>query len=111
MQISYVNFYRKNDINYLIIYLATSTIKHYCLNLNKIAFTLELDLINYIDKQSIMNGFNIILKIINNIDDLIINKEEPKYNSCVELQTYKSGLFLPIKECGDIISCNEIIGY
>jgi hypothetical protein len=66
-------------------------------------------MINYVDKNSAENGKNIVLKIINN-PNLSIIKEEPIYNTYLELQTYKSGLFLPMKECGDVVQEDEIIG-
>lgn len=107
---SYVNFCMKNDISYLIRYSAANTIKKYCIDLNKISFTLELNRINYIDNISAEFGKDIVLKIINDCNNISIKKEEPIYSTYVELQTYKAGLFLPRKQCGDIVGKNDVIG-
>ena len=106
---SYVEYCIKNNINYLIRYSTANTIKKYCIDLNKISFTLELNMIDYIDINSAEKGKDIVLKIINDCN-LTITKEEPIYNTYLELQTYKTGLFLPKKECGNIIKENDIIG-
>ena len=107
---SYVEFCNKNNINYLIRYSTANTIKKYCLDLNKISFTLELNMLDYIDEISAKNAKDIVLKIIDNCNNIIINKQEPKYNIYVELQTYKVGLFIENKKCGDIIKYKETIG-
>ena len=107
---SYVEFCEKNNINYLIRYSTANTIKKYCLDLNKISFTLELNMINYIDYTSAKNGKDIVLKVIENCNNILIQKQEPKFKTYIELQTYKVGLFIENKKCGDIIKCNDIIG-
>ena len=107
---SYVDFCIKNDISYLLRYSSASTIKKYGLDLNKISFTLELNMLDYIDESSATKGKDIVLKIIEKCNDLVIHKQEPKYNTSVDLLTYKSGLFLSYKQCGDIIKYNDIIG-
>jgi predicted deacylase len=106
---SYVNYCKKNNINYLIRYSSANTIKKYCIDLGKISFTLELNMMNYIDFKSAEEGKNIILNIIKN-NNIIIKEEEPNYDTYIELQTYKSGLFISEKKCGDIIKENDIIG-
>jgi len=106
---SYVDYCEKNNINYLIRYSSANTIKKYCIDFNKICFTLELNMIDYIDFDSAESGKEIILKIIQN-NEINIKKEEPKYKSYIELQTYKSGLFIIDKKCGDIITKNDVVG-
>lgn len=108
---SYVEFCVKNGISYLIRYSTANTIKKYCLDLNKISFTLELNMMNYIDIDSANKGKDIVLKIISNCENLSINEEEPKYKPYTELQTYKTGLFIPVIKCGDIIKTNDHIGF
>ena len=107
---SYVEFCVNYNISYLIRYSTANTIKKYCNDLNKVSFTLELNMLNYIDKKSAEIGKDIVLKIINNCNTILLNKEEPTNNTYVELQTYRCGLFLPTKECGDVINENDVIG-
>lgn len=106
---SYVDYCEKNNINYLIRYSSTNTIKKYCIDLDKISFTLELNMMDYIDFDSAEKGKEIVLNIIKN-NNFSIKKEEPKYESYVELQTYKAGLFISEKICGDVITKNDIVG-
>lgn len=82
---SYVDFCNKYDINYLIWYSATNTIKKYGLELSKnnvqpgnqsnVSFTLEINMLNYIDEISVNNAKNIVLKIISNCNDIFIKKK------------------------------------
>lgn len=100
---SYVNFCNKLGIHYLIRYSNSNTIKKYCLDKGKISFTLELNQMSYIDKKSAHNGVDIILNIIQNINSLKLQKEEPHFDDYIELKTYKKGLLIPRVSCGDII--------
>jgi len=107
---SYVNFCKNNNINYLIRYSTANTIKKYCIDLNKISFTLELNKMNYIDYNSAENGKDIILKIIKNCNNLNIQKSEPIYEPYQELLTYRSGIFCKNNKCGYIITKDDEIG-
>jgi succinylglutamate desuccinylase len=107
---SYVHFLVNNNINYLIRYSNTNTIKKYCLDLNKISFTVELNQISYIDYDSAEKGVQIIQKIVNNIQDFELYNGEPYYDEFFEYFTYKEGLFIPKTKCGDIIEFGQHIG-
>lgn len=101
---NYVKFLNKLDLNYYIRYSNANTIKKYCLDKNKISFTLELNKINYIDFDSAKRGLNIILNVIKNIDSFDNSKkEEPKFKVGFEYFTHYEGLFIPNKKIGDII--------
>lgn len=108
---SYVNFCKKNNIHYLIRYSNGNTIKKYCIDMNKISFTLELNQMDYIDYNSSFNGVEIVLRIINNIKDFDLKLEEPTNEEYVELKTYKTGLFSAKVKCGDIIKKGDLVGY
>lgn len=107
---SYVKYCKENDINYLIRYSSSKTIKKYSSDMGKVSFTLELNQLDYIDYHSANEGVNIILSIVKN-NDIIIKKEEPKYKPYVDFKTHKSGLFIPNKDCGDIVKCGDKLGY
>ena len=107
---SYVEFCNQNNINYLIRYSAANTIKKYCQELNKIAFTVELNLMSYIDHDSANSGKDLILKIVSKCESLRIVKTEPIHEEYHELYTYKTGMFTETKKCGDIIKQNQEIG-
>ena len=54
---------------------------------------------------------NQVTKIIKNIDSLVINKEEPIYDTYHLLYTYKEGLMINEKwRVGDIIENGTVIG-
>lgn len=108
---SYVEFCNKLNISYAIRFSSNNTIKKFCLDKNKISFTLELNGLNYIDKNSGENGENIITKIVKNIEMFENKPSEPEFEVCSEFFTYKEGLFLPTKRCGENIEKNEILGY
>lgn len=107
---SYVDFCNKNDIHYLIRYSSANTIKKYCIDLNKITFTLELNKMDYIDYNSAENGKNVVMKIIKNCNSFNNKKSKPIHKTYIELQTYKEGLFIENKKCGDIVTTNDKIG-
>ena len=107
---SYVDFCKKHDIPYAIRYSDAPTIKKFCLNKNKVVFTLELNALNYIDYNSAYEGVNIITKIIENIEDFKLEKQEPIHPEFIELKTHRSGLFIPSNSSGNIISYNQYMG-
>ncbi len=107
---SYVDFCIENDLHYLIRYSNTNTIKKYCIDLDKLSFTLELNKMDYIDYNSAKNGSEIIKKIISSVNNFKINKSEPKYKDYIEFKTHKTGLLLPKIQNGEIIKNGEIIG-
>jgi predicted deacylase len=107
---SYIEFCDTHNIHYLNRYSSANTIKKYCMDLNKISFTLELVSIDYINYISAEKGKDIVLKIISECNNIIIKQSEPIYDTYIELQTYKSGLFIPQCKCGDIVSYRDTIG-
>jgi predicted deacylase len=107
---SYVDFCENNNISYLIRYSNSNTIKKYCLDLNKIAFTIELNMMSYIDKKSSEKGKEIVLNIIKNINQFKLEKSEPTNSTYFEFFTHHEGLFIPNKSCGIVIREGEIIG-
>jgi len=108
---SYIDFLKNIDVNYAIRYSSANTIKKYCLDLNKIAFTIELNGMNKIDYDSAGKGFELVCKIINNIRKFEVVESEPKYDTLTELLTYRKGLFITELKPGDIIVPLQQIGY
>jgi succinylglutamate desuccinylase len=100
---SYVEFCEKNSIHYLLQYNSNDTIKKYCYENNKISFTIEINKMNSIDYDSSEACVSLIRKIIDNVNDFKIKIEEPKYRIKKEIRTHKSGMFIPIHKCGDLI--------
>jgi len=107
---SYVDFAKSLDINYYIQYSESSTIKKYCIDKNKIAFTLELNKMNVIDYDSADRGFGIVSKIIDNITTFNNIKSNPIHECGIELYTHHKGIFKSKFNNGDILKPNTIIG-
>lgn len=106
---SYVDFCEKYDISYLVRYSSANTIKKYCMDLGKVSFTLELNQMDYIDYKSAEKGLDIISKVIINSNCINITKSKPVNKPYVEVKTYKSGLVISSKKCGDIVSQGDWI--
>ncbi len=107
---SYVEFCKEIGVTYLLRYSNANTIKKFCLEKGKICFTLELNLLNYIDLVSSEKGVDIIINIINNINKFDYRNEYPVYNTYGELNTYYSGIFIPKIKCGTILDKGDYIG-
>jgi predicted deacylase len=108
---SYVDFCTTTNIKYLIRYSASNTIKKYCLDLNKISFTLELNQLDYVDNKSAVDGKEIILDIINRSTSFVVKNEEPVHPTYVEAQTYLCGIFIPTRAAGELIIAGNVIGH
>jgi len=107
---SYVEFCKEHLINYTIRYSGAETIKKYCLSRNRIAFTLELSGIGYVDYTSAYQGKIITKNIIENCSNFVVRQEEPVYSPYVELYTYKSGIFSRNGCMGHMVEEGDIIG-
>lgn len=109
---NYVRFLNKLNLNYYIRYSNANTTKNYCLNKNKIGFTLELNKMDYIDFESAKRGLNIVVDVIKNINSFDNSKkEEPKFKVGFDYYTYYEGLFIPNKKLGDVVENEkDIIG-
>jgi len=107
---SYVEFCEKNNINYLIRYSNTNTIKKYCLDGNKTTFTIEINGINKIDPLSARVATSIVMNILDGINEFIPEKRTPTNPTYKEYYTYHSGIFIPFNNTGTIISKGDEIG-
>jgi aspartoacylase len=107
---SYIKYAKEHNIDYLIRYNNSNTIKKFCLENNKISFTIELNKIGSIDHDSAKKGMELIENIINNIDNFELKKSEPTNDTYIEFFHHKEGLFLPQKKLGEIVLPGEIIG-
>ena len=106
---SYIDFCNKYNISYLIREFGSNTIKKYCLDLDKIAFTIELNGMNKIDYNSTSKGIILVLDIINNIDNfkIIENKEVLLMQ---EILSPSNGIVIMDYKPGDFIKNKDIIG-
>lgn len=107
---SYVEFCETCGIDYTIQFSANNTIKKFCLEKNKISFTLEINSLNYIDFESAERGKNIILNILRNINNFIQKISEPIYETGIYIFTYKKGLFIENIKCGEIVEYKSSLG-
>jgi predicted deacylase len=108
---SYVNFCRSSDIYYVIRNSSNDTIKKYCLDNDKIGFTIELNKLDIVDINSAKNGARIILKLISNVSTLTIESLNPIYSHYIEFNSSSEGIFIPSnKKLGDIVTNGDLIG-
>jgi hypothetical protein len=108
---SYVEYALVNDIKYLLRYSANDTIKRYCQEIGKIAFTVEINGLDFVDIHSALRGLSLIDKLIGNIDSLIINETTPKYRPLIDW-TYHERL-IDIDLCdnlGERIKSEQLLG-
>ena len=107
---SYVEFAISNNIKYLLRYSDNNTIKKYCIERNKISFTVEINKMKEIDFDSSFNCQKLLERIINNINSFKQNKDEPIYKTYQSIYTHKEGMFIPHVGFGNKITNGTRLG-
>jgi succinylglutamate desuccinylase len=108
---SYVEYALANDIKYLLRYSANDTIKSYCQELGKIAFTVEINRTDVIDVESALIGLILIDKLIDNIDSFVINEDAPKYKPYVDWTYYERLIDIDLHHnLGERIKTGQLLG-
>jgi len=106
---SYVEYCKKNGINYVIRYSNTDTIKKYCIEKNKIAFTIESNGVNYINIGSSHNTIKLVDILLKNITNLKVIKSEPIYQIYKDIFTFRKGFLIFKRNVGEVVAKDNLI--
>lgn len=111
---SYIEYLKNLSILYCCRYSSENTIKKYCLDNNKIAFTVELNGTTFVDEQSAKVGCDMVFDIIKNIDSFDTtykNKQFQNIKEIIMLKSPEEGLFYLTKPLGEIFNVGDDVGY
>lgn len=88
------NWCDKSNVQCAFRYSGADTIKRYCLENNKPALTLEINMMKIIDFNSSFRTAKLINRLLDNIEKIKMLKTVPKVKELREIKTYNDGLLI-----------------